>query len=53
METELLLVSYNRAGLVPVVEEHEQAGWTEKIGECALAFDPLSEEPVPDSLFQP
>ncbi|CAM9428872.1 unnamed protein product, partial [Pylaiella littoralis] len=31
METELLLLSYDRAVLVPVIKEHEQAGRTEKI----------------------
>ncbi|CAN0055456.1 unnamed protein product [Pylaiella littoralis] len=53
METELLLVSYDRAVLVPVIKEHEQAGRTEKIGECARVFDPLSEKPIPTSQYQP
>ncbi|CAN0247626.1 unnamed protein product [Pylaiella littoralis] len=53
MERELLLVSYDRAVLVPVIKEHEQAGRTMKIGECARVFDPLSEEPTPTSQYQP
>ncbi|CAN0397517.1 unnamed protein product [Pylaiella littoralis] len=52
MERELLLVSYDRAVLVPVIKEHEQAGRTEEIGECARVFDPLSEEPIPTSQYQ-
>lgn len=36
-----------------VINEHEQAGRPEKIGECARTFDPLSEHPLPPSQYQP
>lgn len=50
METELLLVWYDRADPVPVVKE---AGRTETIGECARAFDPPSEDRIPATQHQP
>ncbi|CAM9709879.1 unnamed protein product, partial [Pylaiella littoralis] len=39
--------------LVPFIKEHEQAGRTENIGECARVFDPLSDKSIPTSEFQP
>lgn len=52
METERPFASCDRANLVPFNKEPEQAGRTEEIGECAQAFDRLSEDPIPPSQYQ-
>ncbi|CAN0430768.1 unnamed protein product [Pylaiella littoralis] len=51
-EPELLLVSYDRAALVPVIKGHEQQGRTDKIGGSDRTFGSSSEDPISPSQFQ-
>lgn len=52
-QPEHLLVSHDRAALVPVIKGHEQQqGRTEKIGGYDRSFDSVAEEPIPPSQYQ-
>ncbi|CAM9980512.1 unnamed protein product, partial [Ectocarpus sp. 12 AP-2014] len=52
MGADLLLVCYDRAPLVPAIKGREQSGRTDKIGGCALSFDPTSTDAIPPSQYQ-
>ncbi|CAN0190770.1 unnamed protein product, partial [Ectocarpus sp. 4 AP-2014] len=51
MGADLLLVCYDRASLVPAIKGREQSGRTDKIGGCALSFDPTSTDAIPPSQY--
>lgn len=53
MDTELLVVCYDRAELVPVIKGQQQLARTEQVGGCARGFDPSSTDLIPSSQFQP
>ncbi|CAB1117890.1 unnamed protein product [Ectocarpus sp. CCAP 1310/34] len=53
MDTDLLVVCYDRGELVPVIKGQEQLARTEQVGGCTRDFDPSSTESVPSSQFQP